>query len=267
MAFASLDSIIAALGAGNGEVSQYSKTSITTTLGRFYSLFKSAGLPAAGSTPTTGAGDVPTNATTGAIKFTSPSGSNKKHLLRMSCMGPTAGMVFLCDRLVETSGLSGTVTTAQTVNSVALTRYTDAVGVMCAIEVYSQLGATSRTATISYTNQDGTAGRSGTITIPANALAQEFIGPMTLQGTDTGVQSVQTVTLSASTGTAGDFGITLYKDLASIPYNANTLEERDEVLQLMNLPELKSGACLALYAYATTTSLGLQQGELGMAQG
>ena len=267
MPFASLDSIIASVASGNGENSSFAKNSITTTAGRFYSLWASGGLPAAGSTPATGAGAAPTNATQGAIKFTSPSGSNKKHVLRMSVMGPTAGAVFLYDRLVHTSGLSGTVTTAQTVNSTALTRYTDAVGVMCAIEVYSQLGSSSVTATISYTNQDGTSGRTGTITIPTTALVGEFIGPMSLQGTDTGVQSVQTVTLSGSTGTAGNFGITLYKDLCRVPYNANTVEERDMVLQLMNLPEVKSGACLALYSYATTTSLGLQLGEIGMAQG
>jgi hypothetical protein len=173
----------------------------------------------------------------------------------------------LVDRLVHTSGLSGTNVGAQTINSTALTRRTDAVGVMLALEVYTQIGATPQTATISYTNQNGTAGRSGTVAIPANALAGEFIGPMTLQAGDTGVKSVQTLTLGGSTGTAGDFGITLYYILASIPYSANTIEERDQVLQLQNLPELKTDGCLALLTYATTTATGLQSGEVGMAAG
>lgn len=268
MAFSSYDSIIAALAAGNKEDSTYSKQSITTTLGRFYSLWKSTGIPAAGSNPGSAAGAAPTSATTGAIRFTNPTGSgNKKHAVRISAMGPTAGILTLYDRLVHTSELSGTVTTAQTVNSAALTRYTDGIGVMCAIEVYTQIGATPVTATVSYTNEDGTAGRTGTISIPANALAGEFIGPMTLQGDDQGVLSVQTVTLSDSTGTAGNFGITLYYPLATIAYNANTFEEKDLVLQMSNLPEIKTSACLALIAYATTTSLGLQQGEVGMAFG
>lgn len=173
----------------------------------------------------------------------------------------------LVDRLVHTSGLSGTSVAAQAVNSTALTRRTDGVGVMVAIEVYTQIGATPQTATISYTNQDGTAGRSGTISIPANALANEFIGPMTLQAGDTGVLSVQTVTLGGSTGTAGNFGVTLYYILATIPYSANTFEERDQVLQLQNLPELKTDSCLSLLTYATTTATGLQSGEVGMAAG
>jgi hypothetical protein len=267
MAFASLDSIIASLGAGKGENSIFSKASITTTLGRWYSHWKSAGVPAAGATPATGAGAAPTAATTGAIKFTNPSGSDKKHLLRLLAGGPTSGILMLVDRLVHTSGLSGTNVGAQTINSTALTRRTDAVGVMLALEVYTQIGATPQTATISYTNQNGTAGRSGTVAIPANALAGEFIGPMTLQAGDTGVKSVQTLTLGGSTGTAGDFGITLYYILASIPYSANTIEERDQVLQLQNLPELKTDGCLALLTYATTTATGLQSGEVGMAAG
>lgn len=267
MAFSSLDSIIASLGAGKGENSLFSKASVATTAGRWYSHWKSAGVPAAGATPASGAGEAPTSATTGAIKFSNPSGSDKKHLLRLLAGGSVSGILMLVDRLVHTSGLSGTSVAAQAVNSVALTRRTDGVGVMVAIEVYTALGATPRTATISYTNQDGVAGRSGTISIPATALASEFIGPMTLQADDTGVLSVQTVTLSGSTGTAGDFGVTLYYVLATIPYSANTVEERDQVLQLQNLPELKTASCLALLTYATAAATGLQQGEIGMAAG
>lgn len=265
--FSSYDSIIASIASGKGETPLFSKQSITTTANRFYSLWKSAGVPSAASTPPTGAGEAPTRATTGALRFTNPAGSDKKHLLSFGVMGPTAGVLTLIDRLVHTSGLSGTSTSAQTVNTTALTRRTDAIGVMCALEVYTQLGGTSRTATISYTNSDGVAGRTGTIVIPATALAGEFIGPMTLQAGDVGVQSVQTVTLSGSTGTAGDFGVVLYYELGTVPYNAATYEERDFVLQITNMPELKSDSCLALVALATTTSLGLQQGRVGMASG
>lgn len=267
MAFSSLDSIIASLGSGKGEVAQFSKASITTTSGRWYSHWITAGLPGAGSTPATGVGAAPTRATNGALLFTNPSGADKKHLLRFLAGGPTSGILALIDRLVHTSGLSGTSVAGQTVNSTPLTRRIDAVGVMCAIEVYTALGATPQTATISYTNSDGVAGRSGTISIPANALAGEFIWPMAMQAGDVGVQSVQTVTLGGSTGTVGNFGITLFYALARVPYAANTVEERDEVLQLQNLAELKANSCLALLTYATTTATGLQQGEIGMAAG
>lgn len=265
--FTTYDSIVAALGSGNGEDAWYNKASISTTAGRWYSLWKSTGIPSAGSNPGSAAGTAPTNSTAGALQFTNPSGSNAKALLSFGAAGPTAGAVMLYDRLVATSELDGTNTGAQTVNSTALTRHTDGIGVQLAVEVYTALGATPRTLTISYTNSDGTAGRSGTVSIPASAEAGSFIIPMALQSGDKGVKSVQTVTLSGSTGTAGNFGITLFYPIGMISYNANQVVERDMVLQLSNLPSLPASSCLALASLATTTSLGLQFGQLKMAEG
>lgn len=262
-----MDSVIAALGAGRGENSPYNKASVATTAGRWYSFWTAAGLPTAGATPSTGAGDAPTNATTGALKFTNASGSNKKYGLRLAAGSPTAGVVQLIDRLVTTSGLSGTNTGVQTVNTTALTRRTDAVGVLCALEVYTAIGATPQTATILYTNSDGVAARSGTISILASAQAGSFILPMTMQAGDVGVQSVQSVQLGGSTGTAGNFGVTLFYPIATLGYNANEYTERDLVLQTSNLPELKTASCLGLIALATTTATGIVFGEVGMAEG
>lgn len=124
----------------------------------------------------------------------------------------------LVDRLSHQGGLSGTVTTSQTTNlpTAALTRYTSGVGVYAAIEVYSSLGATDATWTIVYTNQAGTGGRSVTLLLSASPLINGFI-PIPLQDTDSGVRSVESVTLTPSTGTAGNFGVTLFKPLAWMP--------------------------------------------------
>ena len=267
MAFTSLDSVIAALASGNGEDSFFQKASITTTTGRWYSQWTTSGLPSAGSAPGAAAGIAPTSSTAGAMKFTAPTGSHTKNGIRFGLGGPTAGVAMIYDRLVTTDSLSGTVTTAQTVGSAALTRHTDGLGVLCAIEVYSALGATSRTATISYTDSDGTAGNSGTITIPTSALAGEFIIPMAMASGDKGAKSVETVTLSASTGTAGNFGITLYYPIATIAYDASKYTERDLVVQLASLPTLVSNTCLAIATLSTTTSTGIQFGTFGMAEG
>lgn len=267
MAFSSYDSIIAAIASGNSQDVQIFKNTLTQTAGRWYSHWTSSGYPSAGATPATGAGAVPTNSTTGAILFTSPTGTNKKHLLRVGIGGPTAGMIMIYDRLCHTSGLSGTSTSAQTVASTALTRYTSGVGVLCGLEVYSALGSTSRTATISYTDQDGNTGNSGTITIPTSAQAGSLMIPMSMAAGDTGVRAVATVTLDASTGTAGDFGVTLYYPLAIIAYPANGYIERDLVLQMANLPQIQSSACLGIASFSTTTSSGIQFGYIGMAEG
>jgi hypothetical protein len=91
---------------------------------------------------------------------------------------------------------------------------------MVGLEVYAAVGTTAATATISYTNSDGTPGRTGTVTIGGTgnaAVGRTYI--MGLQSGDKGVISVQSVTLNGTTGTAGNFGITLFKPLIILPIN------------------------------------------------
>lgn len=120
----------------------------------------------------------------------------------------------LIDRLSHQGGLSGTVTTAQTTNlpTAALTRYTSGVGVYAALEVYTAVGATDALWTVSYTNQAGTAGRTASW-LMADTPGGNSFHPIPLVGSDTGVRSVESVTLTPSTGTAGNFGVTLFKPL------------------------------------------------------
>ncbi len=268
MAATSYDSIIAALGAGYGQQIPWLKQTITTTSSRWYSHWKSSGSPLAGATPATTPGTVYNSSSTGAMPVTDPSGANKLYGLTFAAGGTIAGVAMIYDRLVAMSGLDGTNTGAQTVNTSALTRYTSGVGVRAALEVYTAIGATPVTATISYTNQAGVAGRtSGAIAIPANAVAQTIIFPFPLQAGDTGVQSVQTVTLSGSTGTAGNFGITLYYDFnVKISWIANQFNEKDLVLQTCNLPNVQAGACLALASLATGANSGDIIGGFNMVQ-
>lgn len=129
------------------------------------------------------------------------------------------GFVMVADRLVHMGGLDATNTGAQTVNTPALTRYTSGVGVLAAVEIYTQIGASSTTFTVSYTNQASGSGRTSPATAIGNTDFREanVMLPIPLQLTDTGIQSVETVTLAATTGTAGNFGITLYKPIITFP--------------------------------------------------
>jgi hypothetical protein len=129
--------------------------------------------------------------------------------------GIPVGLPMITDRLVHSGGLSGTVTTEQTTNlpTAALPRYTDGIGVMLALDVYTATGGTATTVTARYTNQDGTAGRvtqvvAWTASPPAG---RRFILP--LQDGDTGVRSVEGVTFAGSTTAAGNVGVTLFKPL------------------------------------------------------
>lgn len=129
--------------------------------------------------------------------------------------GVAMGLPMITDRLVHSGGLVANITTEQTTNlpTAALPRYTDGIGVMLALDVYTATGATATTVTARYTNQDGTAGRVTNVVVwPAGALAgRRYILP--LQNGDTGVRSVEGVTFAGNTNLAGNVGVTLFKPL------------------------------------------------------
>jgi hypothetical protein len=126
-----------------------------------------------------------------------------------------AGLPMITDRLVHSGGLAANITTEQTTNlpTAALPRYTDGVGVMLALDVYTATGGTATTVTARYTNQDGTTGRVTQVVVwPASApVGRRYILP--LQDGDTGVRSVEGVTFAGSTTVAGNVGVTLFKPL------------------------------------------------------
>lgn len=343
MAIASMDGLVAA-EATNVAIPVF-KTSFTTqAAGAITSLWTGTGNPGAGGTPASGAGAVPTNLTAGALPFVNPATALSSYLTGLSLVAATVGSFAIIDRLCHTAGLSGTVTSAQTVNSTALTRYlgatrTDSTSVTVTsgsdsvadpavvatdlgklvtgtgipastyvgtvtvgtsfllsssptsqsnvnatsngtsitvtapsganfpcLEVYTQLGATGVTATISYTNQNGVAGQSATVSVPSTAKVG-VLGPFVLATGDWAVQSVQTVTLSGSTGTAGSFGVTLGQLVSpwlGIPATniAQTLDFGGT-----DLGQVASSACLALVAMPSTTSTGVLFGSASISSG
>ena len=233
--------------------------SITSVASLPYSLWTATGMPGAGSVPATGSGAALSSATTGAIPLPTLSSGQSLYLFNIA-LNVTGGSGFmLYDKLVATSGLSGTVTTAQTINSTALPRYTDGNGVELWLEWYSATGATARTASISYTNQDGTSGRTATATIAASTPANRMVRA-TLQAGDTGVQSVQSLTiLVGTTGTAGNFGISLMRKIITVPVSStNPVVLSPLELGLVKLSEYgASQPCLTPVFLPSTTTTGL----------
>ena len=238
-----MDQLVEALATAS-PANSFDSTMPSKGSGYFQSLWQASGNPGSGATPPTGAGAALTNATPGAIPYTNPGAGLTGYLGRFFAVGTSIATVMLYDRLVTTSGLSGVLTTAQTVNSAALTRYTSGAGVQAWLEFYGATGATPTTASISYTNQAGTAGQIGSAPISASLLVGTLI-PITLAAGDTGVQSVQSVTLAASTGTAGNFGVTLGYVLAWAPVPRTAFELQLDYADL-GLPQIQNSACLAL---------------------
>jgi hypothetical protein len=225
---------------------RFVKLGLTSIVGRYSSWWLAA--PNAGVAP--GGNAVPTNATAGALGQVD-GGANRYGLARCNGRATDPAGCLLADRLVHTDGLSGTVTTAQTTNlpTTALTRYTSAVGVLAAIEIYTQIGATLTSFTCSYTNSAGTAGRTSPAYPIGSSIYNQFgrflILPM--QAGDVGVKSVESVTVLATTGTAGNFGVTLFKPLAVFCYPLSQTEPiyQDGLLSAGGMmPEIVDGACL-----------------------
>lgn len=244
---------------------QFNKASVASAVaGQLQSLWTAAGYPTAGATPASGSGVACTSATTGSLSIPSLGVGESSYLARIQASFATVGTLVFYDRLVTTSGLVGNVTTSQTVNSAALLRHTSGEGVEMFLEFYTAVGATASNCTVTYTNQAGTGSRTASVVAIASAGAGRMLR-VVLQAGDTGVQSVQSVQNSASTGTAGNFGITLMKRIASIGTPlANTGPSFDALA--LGIPKIQNNTadstpCLALAVFCSTTFTGFVQGE------
>ena len=226
--------------------------------GRGLSLWQYDGMPAGGAVPTTA--EIPTRTTTGAIPFATPGGSREKWLIGASVAPLISGVFLLYDRLFHIGGLSGTSTADQTVQGTtptpALTRNTGGAGNMAWYEVYTAIGTTSTTLTMTYTDQDGNTGATSTINIGATGFnAATRAQRIPLAAGDSGIRAVEKVRLTASTGTAGNFGITIAQPLAWIPVGAaGVMGWRDYTTGLPGIPAIDPNACLALMVIPSSTT-------------
>ncbi len=252
------DLILAGTGGNNGnpetiffqKIGRIGNSLINTTTNVWHSSWLHDGIPSAGATP--GAVAAPTNATTGSFKQTDPGGGRQKWLMGGGVFSIQAGMLMIYDRLLHIGGLSGTVTTPQTVGG-SLTRYTDGVGNVALAEIYAAVGSTARTITMSYTDPVNGAGRTSVAAVfgGSGLQAASNCAIMPLASTDTGVSAVASVTLSASTGGAGNFGVTVAHPLLMIPVLGSGGSIRDLVSSLPSLVEVRPGACLSALWFST----------------
>jgi hypothetical protein len=209
--------------------------------------------PTAGAAPTTAV--VPDRSTSGSMGQFNKAGSEQRMWLERYDLPynniQASGMYLLVDRLAHNGGLDATVTTAQSNGSwPALTRFTTGAGVWAAIEIYTQVGATTTTISGSYTNSAGTSGRTfQAVGFGSSDIHLGSLFPLSLQQGDVGVQAVASVTVLATTGTAGNFGVTLFKTLGAWPANSSTLPYLRSGRPLPNfgsVPAIPDGACLQL---------------------
>lgn len=272
MAISTVDHIVDAK-ANYGQYSMVNKASIANqTAGGLTSLWRATGAPAQGAIPSTVA--VCTNALSGSMDLSAASSGLKTHLLDMDFLSSVnATDVYLMDRLCHIGGLSGVLTSAQTValdaGAVGLntrrgrSSYYD---VQPFLEVYSDLGATTTTCAVNITYSDNSTTDLVSLTIPATLRGSRLIPvPRGTASGGMGIRKINTATLAATTGTAGNFGFTFYRQLGRLFLpSANKAEIADWQTLIQ---QIEDDCCLQMVVIPSTTASGILIGSVGMGGG
>lgn len=226
---------------------------VNTVAGRITSLWQYNGQPSGGVVPTIGM--VPDNTTVGGLLQNNPGVGKQKWLLGMTASCLNAGTLLMYDRLAHNGGLSGTVITAQSVN-LSINRNTTGIGNQIQAEVYAGIGTTSRNITATYVNENDETKTTLVTTIGAIGFNETGrVITLPLASGDKGVKSVTSIQLSASTGTAGNFGINIVNPVAIMPLSiVGVGSVRDFISGLPSIPLIENGACLYFTWLASTTA-------------
>ena len=278
MTITSRDQLIDAMGNSSSRFILDKASIASQAAGTYVSMWRATGQPGQGAVPTTAA--VCTTALTGAMGFaqqTAPATSYGAYMEVVT--GNSAMTVEIHDRIAHMGGLNGTLTTAQTVGidlstllstsnveaRIGDANYSD---VQWWLEWYTATGSTAVTATVSVTYNDGTTG-----TLSASLAATRPVGFMLplnglIPSAAAGkfIRAVTSVQLSATTGTAGSFGVTATRIRMSQSCPLANFKSSSDWAAL-GLPKIENSACLFPIALTSTTSTGTVRGGGKIAHG
>ena len=272
MTITSRDGLIKALGNNSSRFILDKANIVSQAAGTYVSLWRATGQPGQGAIPAATA--VCNNTTLGGVGFrqqTSPSTSYGSYM--EVATSNSAMTVEIHDRLAHMGGLNGTLTTAQTVsldlstlgatnnisNRIGDTNYSD---VQWWLEWYTATGTTAVTATVNVTYNDGTTGALTGTSLAAGRpvgfmLSLNALIPAASSGKY--IRGVNTVTLSATTGTAGSFGVTATRPRMTLAAPIANMKFVADWAQL-GFPEIFNESCLFPIVLTSTTSTGTVRG-------
>lgn len=266
------DQLIDALG-NNSSRFVIDKASLANAVaGAFYSLWRATGQPGQGAIPAAAA--VCAHTLTGAMGFNQQSAPATSYggWANAVCSN-SAVSIEIHDRLMHMGGLNGTLATAQTVNldvsaNLASANLTERIGdanysdIQWWAEWYTDTGSTAVTATIAVTYNDGSSGNLSALSLVATTRAGRLyplnnLIPAAAAGKF--IRDIDSVTLSATTGTAGSFGFTASRPRMTMPLPlANKMEVFDWAQ--LGFPEIFNSSCLFPIELCSTTSTGTVRG-------
>lgn len=279
MAFTSIDSLVSSITGGKYWRADWNKITgaAAYTAGRWYDFSPLNGTPVANAWAGTALAWTACNESAGngtqifGLRHGGNATPDTKHVLNGSALTGVAtgvpGQLMLVDMQGYYPGINMNLATAQTLTGTPSLRYTNGIGIRAFLVITTASGATAHNVAMSYTNQSGTAGRTLPVTVACTASA--IAGHVTHSGTaannygpflplasgDSGIQSVQSVTISAASG-SGAAALVLARPLLSIPLVAASIaSERDFLNQLPSLPQIRDEACLTwLYFSGAATA-------------
>lgn len=266
-----INKIAHGLAVNNDRLVMDKATISSQAAGNYVSLWRATGQPGQGAIP--GAAAVCNNSLTGCFGITNQTSPMTGYLAHFEFSSGNSAMTLeIHDRLAHMGGLSGTSTASQTVgidlstllstdnltNRIGSSAYDD---VQWWLEWYTATGSTAVTCTVSVTYNDVSTGtiavslaatRPAGVMIPLNGLI-----PAAKAGSY--IRAVTSVQNSATTGTAGSFGVTATRKRGSVfspILNANAFSNWAD----LPISEIPNYSCLFAVMLTSTTSTGTARG-------
>ena len=266
MTIDTVDKLVSAMGNNSSRLIIDKASIANAAAGQFHSLWRATGQPGQGAIP--GAVAVPDHTTTGAIGFAQQTSPATSYLAILEGLCNNVGTTLeIHDRLAHMGGLVGNITTTQIVGidldtllstsnlagRIGDANYSD---VQWWAEWYTDTGSTAANLTVNVTYDDGSTGNLTVVSLAATRRAQWMLplnGLIPVAGRY--IRGVNAVALSASTGTAGNLGITatryrcaMYKPVANARFTQNWAD--------LGMPEIPNSACLTAVQICSTTTTG-----------
>ena len=272
MAITTLDGAIAGMQAPQ----PFMKVGITMAVAaaqRAYTPWYANGNPGASVANAAGVnGDAVTpadgTAVQGCIRRTNPVSGNA-YIGRLAVSATVAGTLWLIDRLWHNSGLTVTSTAAQAITPASLPPRSgdgtsNGANVMAAIEWSAAGGAGAPTVTLTYTDQDGNAGNTGTFTGVASPPVGTF-EIFTLAAGDTGIRA-PTSFIQSATRTSGTMHLVLFRVIAQVEVTAANIGNAIDALT-SGLPRIYDDSVLQIVWFPIATSATTITGQYIETQG
>ena len=278
MAISTLDGIVNALGNNSSRI-VLDKQTITGQAGAtIVSLWRANGQPGQGAIPAAAANC--NNATVGGVVFTQQTPPATSYGAYLELATSNASMTLeMHDRLMHMGGLNGTLLTAQTVgidfNGITADNMVKRIGdanysdIQWWLEWYTATGSSAVTATIAVTYDDGTTGNLSALSLAATRPASFMAtlnGLIPAAAAGKYIRAVNSVTLSATSGTAGSFGVTATRPRMTIGAPIANFKFVADWAAL-GLPEIFNSSCLFPVVLTSTTSSGTVRGGGKIAHG